>query len=301
MNRMRITLYVPCYNAAAHLARVLEGVFAQTLPADEVIVVDDGSRDGSAEIAARFPVTLIRHEQNRGLSAARNTAMRAARCELVAALDSDAVPDREWLSRLAPHFENEKVALGGGKLLEAVQHTVADRWRAAHLPLHCGDVPLENPYTVYGANTIARRSAVLEAGGYDERMRTDGDDGYISGLLRSRGWTTFYDPTAVCHHLAEDTVRTALETFWRYRRDFLEPMTPTTAAKILRLSRLGILRAAGCGLRDLRAGRYRLLGMDVLLLPFVFLSYAGLRRSESRAPDGRPAAASPTFGKSSVA
>ncbi|HKO04549.1 MAG TPA: glycosyltransferase family 2 protein, partial [Candidatus Acidoferrales bacterium] len=101
-----ISVYIPCYNAEAYLERVLEGVFAQRLRADEVIVVDDASRDRSVEIAKRFPVTLLRQEQNRGLAAARNAAMRAARNELVAALDSDVVPEADWLERLAPHFEN---------------------------------------------------------------------------------------------------------------------------------------------------------------------------------------------------
>ena len=269
MSEPRISVYVPCYNAAPYLERVLNGIFGQTLAADEVIVVDDGSRDGTLKVARRFPVRLICHEQNRGLAAARNTAIRAARNELVAALDSDAAPQPSWLARLASHFVDERVALGGGKLVEAVDRGVADRWRAVHMRQHWGDVPIENPSTVFGANTMLRRSAVLDAGGYDERMRTNGEDGYIHGLLRQRGWKTFYEPTAVCRHLREDTVSTALETFWRYRPRFPEAVNPGSVLRLLRFEAHCTARAVWWDVRD---GRWALLGMDALMLPAAFRS-----------------------------
>jgi cellulose synthase/poly-beta-1,6-N-acetylglucosamine synthase-like glycosyltransferase len=274
----RISVYVPCYNAEAWIERVLQGVLAQTLRPDEIIVVDDGSRDRTAEIAARFPVTLIRQEQNRGLAAARNTAMRAARNELVAALDSDVVPEPAWLEHLAPHFENSRVALGGGKLVEAVQRTLADRWRAFHLRQHRGDGPISNPPFVFGANTMARRSAVLGVGGYDERLCTNGEDSNLSFRLRERGWTTFYEPAAVCRHLREDTVYSVLTTFWRYRRDFLNPMTPARIWRMFRYQHIGSARYAFQ--QDMEARRYEFLGMDALLLPVSFWNDVKLWQSE---------------------
>jgi N-acetylglucosaminyltransferase len=259
-----ITVYVPCYNAEPWLERVLAGVLAQTVRPEEVLVVDDGSRDRSVKIAARFPVTVIRQDRNRGLAAARNRAMHAARNELVAALDSDVVPERDWLERLAPHFEGPRVALGGGKLVEAVDRGVADRWRAVHLQQHWGDSPAQNPAFVFGANTMARRSAVLGAGGYDERLRTNGEDSHLSMRLRDRGWTTFYEPAAVCRHLREDTVRTALDTFWRYRRDFFHSMKPGDIWRKFRYQHIGSARYVLQ--EDLRERRYEFLGMDALLL-----------------------------------
>jgi GT2 family glycosyltransferase len=265
MAQPAITIYVPCFNAEAWLARVLSGVMEQTLRPAEVIVVDDGSRDQSVEIAGRFGVKLIRQERNRGLAAARNAAMRAAQSELVAAVDADVVPERDWLERLARHFENTKVALAGGKLVEAVDRRLADRWRAVHLRQHWGDAAVENPPWVFGANALARRSAVLEAGGYDERLRTNGEDSNLSMRLRERGWTTFYEPAALCRHLREDTVESALTTFWRYRRDFLNPMTPEKIWRQFRYQHIGSVRAVVQ--QDLRERRYEFLGMDALLLP----------------------------------
>jgi len=277
-----ITLYIPCYNPEPYLARVLDAVFNQSLRPAEVIVVDDASSDRSAETASRFPVRVIRHESNRGLSAARNTAMRAAHCELVAALDSDVVPDSAWLERLTRHFDSPKLALCGGKLVESVDRRVADRWRAVHLCQHWGDAPIENPGFVFGANTLGRRSALLDAGGYDERLRTNGEDVDLSKRLGARGWNTYYDPAAVCRHLRQDSVLSALTTFWRYRRDFFGPMTPHTIWRQFRYQHIG--SAGSMFVQDWRAHRYEFLGMDALLLPLCSWNDAKLWRSAAPAP-----------------
>jgi len=285
----RVSVYIPCYNAEPWLERVLKAVFAQSLRPAEVLVVDDASQDRSVEIASRFPVTLIRQDRNRGLAAARNAAMRAARNELVAALDADVVPECEWLERLAPRFAGVRVALGGGKLVESVDRRVADRWRAVHLRQHWGDEPIENPGFVFGANTMARRSAVLEVGGYDERLRTNGEDADMSVRLRRGGWNTFYEPAAHCRHLREDTVRTALTTFWRYRRDFFEPMTPHRMWRMFRYQHIGSARHV-LG-QDLRAGRYEFLGMDALLLLASSWNDAKSWLSADSVPTGEPSQA----------
>src|ERR1700733_15010053 len=125
----KVSVYIPAYNSAEFLSVAIDGLLAQTLPADEILVIDDGSRDATAEIAARYAaVTLVRHKRNSGLGAARNTGFRTACNELIASLDADCVPDPGWLAGLARHFNEPKVAGVGGRLIEGNQRTVADRW-----------------------------------------------------------------------------------------------------------------------------------------------------------------------------
>ena len=101
----KVSVYIPAYNSAEFLSRAIDGLLAQTFPANEILVIDDGSRDATAEIAARYPgVTLVRHPHNSGLGAARNTGFRTARNELVASLDADCVPDPGWLAGLSAAF-----------------------------------------------------------------------------------------------------------------------------------------------------------------------------------------------------
>jgi glycosyltransferase involved in cell wall biosynthesis len=87
---MRISVVIPSYNRRHTLERALQSVFEQTSPADEVILVDDGSTDGSSEMVRQlFPQVKVLTQPNLGVSAARNCGIKAARFEWIALLDSD--------------------------------------------------------------------------------------------------------------------------------------------------------------------------------------------------------------------
>jgi cellulose synthase/poly-beta-1,6-N-acetylglucosamine synthase-like glycosyltransferase len=187
-------------------------LLVQSLAPAEILVIDDGSADNSAEIAGRYPsVTLVRHERNSGLAAARNTAFRCARSEFVASLDADCFADREWLAKLVPHLAEPEVAGVGGSLAEGVQASLADRWRQAHMAQQWGSGSLRNPKFIFGCNNVFRKSAVLSVGGYDESMRNNGEDCDLSRRLRARNWQLIYDPGARATHLRSDTTGTMLD------------------------------------------------------------------------------------------
>ena len=87
---MQISVVIPSYNRSHTLPRALQSVIAQTSAVDEIIVVDDGSTDASAEMLAReFPQVIVLKQPNLGVSAARNRGIAAARYEWIALLDSD--------------------------------------------------------------------------------------------------------------------------------------------------------------------------------------------------------------------
>ena len=91
---MQISVIIPTYNRATVLARALDSVIAQSYPAAEIIVVDDGSDDDSAAMVEQnYPQATLLRQPNKGVSAARNKAIEHAQFEWIALLDSD----DEWL------------------------------------------------------------------------------------------------------------------------------------------------------------------------------------------------------------
>jgi glycosyltransferase involved in cell wall biosynthesis len=95
-NAYTVTAVIPAYNAEKYIARAIDSVLAQTHQPDEIIVVDDGSTDATAEIIKRYtPQVQYIYQENAGGSIARNTAIEAAKSEWVAFLDAD----DEWLGQ----------------------------------------------------------------------------------------------------------------------------------------------------------------------------------------------------------
>jgi len=107
-----IAAVIPAYNVAGYVGRAIESVLAQTRPVDEIIVVDDGSTDNTAEVVKSFGDKVVFIQQpNGGASVARNTAIEAAGGEWIAFLDAD----DEWLpqklaEQVALHAENPDLA-----------------------------------------------------------------------------------------------------------------------------------------------------------------------------------------------
>lgn len=266
-----VSVYIPCYNAAEFIVRSIEGALRQTHPADEILVVDDGSRDATLEIAARYPVRIVPHERNLGLAAARNSAFREARNEFVASLDADCVPAPDWLEKLVPHLEDPQVAGVAGRLTEGIQHSLADRWRHAHMPQEWGSAAIRNPRFLFGSNTLFRKSVVKAAGYYDESMRTNGEDVELSRSIRAGGFELVYEPAARVTHLRHDTIRSVLDTYWRWWRFGVSAYFNGVRLRSVlghalfvhfRHNFLDLVKV------DLKERRFELLGLDLLVLGY---------------------------------
>jgi radical SAM superfamily enzyme YgiQ (UPF0313 family)/glycosyltransferase involved in cell wall biosynthesis len=229
-----VTVYVPCYNAAGHIEKVLRALLEQSYPITEILVIDDGSTDDSVARTANYPVRVLLHEANRGLAEARNTALLAATTEFLGHVDSDVVPDRYWLERCLLHFEAERLGrddgratgapLGGvmGRLDELHDVTLADQWRNLHMGQHHGDQRLDEVPHLYGCNSVWRREALLRAGGWDTRYRTNGEDCDASERVRQLGYRLAYEPEARSRHLRRDDLSSVMRTIWRYHTPYYE-------------------------------------------------------------------------------
>jgi glycosyltransferase involved in cell wall biosynthesis len=262
-----VSLYIPCYNAGKYLDRCLNSIFKQTYPIQTVLVVDDGSKDDTAAIAAKYlQVKLIQHQENRGLAAARNTAWQNLETEYIANLDADCVAEPDWLEILMKNFEqaDSKLAGVGGKLVESNLVGVANRWRIAHMSQHWGDDRIQNPKWVYGSNSVYRCSALVEVNGYKENYRTNYEDLDLSRRLYEKGYTLLYGPKAKVNHLRNDSIQSILYTRWRWTAVDLEP--PITLIKLVRSLGKNIARGFVYCYRDIKnSGISLLLTLDLML------------------------------------
>src|SRR5438067_6720344 len=212
----RVSVVVCTYNGTRTLGECLDGLAQLAYPDYEVIVVDDGSTDGTAALTREYDVRLITTE-NRGLSAARNTGLEAATGEIIAYLDDDARPDPHWLTYLAASFlRTTHAAVGGpnipppddGPIAQCVAnapggpiHVLLSDREAEHLP---------------GCNMAFRKACLQAIGGFDPQFRVAGDDVDVCWRLQQRGWTLGFNPAAMVWHQRRNSVR----AYWKQQRGY---------------------------------------------------------------------------------
>jgi GT2 family glycosyltransferase len=288
------------------LRRAVESVREQSPPPAEVLLVidhndgllarardewpplagDAGGRaaDGAAAAAAP-PVTVLASEGGRGLAGARNTAVRAARSEIVAFLDDDAAAAPGWIGRLGDAYADEAVVACGGAAIPDLRSPRPRWWpREFDWVIGCSYVGMPTDRAevrnVLGANMSARRACIEEIGGFDEtlgrvRRRPAGceeTDLCIRLAARRPGSVIVYDPAAAVHH----SVPTSRLT-WHYFR---------TRCYAEGLSKAQVTRnvGAGAGLASERAYTREVLPRAVLRGLGATLSRRGTARPEDAHP-----------------
>jgi glycosyltransferase involved in cell wall biosynthesis len=167
-----VSVVIPSYNSALHLAEAITSVRAQRRPVDEILVVDDGSKDDSARLAASLGVTCLSTGRNGGPSRARNVGVRAARGDVIAFLDADDWWDpahTEAVIGLLDRFPQAGVAFA--RIRRCGSWTgESDRFIPEGQPLDVFWISLRDNIVPQMA-VAARRDVLLAAGGYDESMR----------------------------------------------------------------------------------------------------------------------------------
>lgn len=167
-----ICVIIPAYNRAHLLERAISSAQAQLpmLPA-EILVVDDGSDDETSEVAERLGASVVRHPQNQGLAAARNTGLRATSQPWVALLDSD----DEWLPGHLAHLWRirDDHALVAGAALRCGIDPGNDRYHGASGSkpkiLHSGDQLVVPENIIPVSASMVKREIALNAGGFQAR------------------------------------------------------------------------------------------------------------------------------------
>ncbi len=172
----RVSVVVCARNAEATLAFALRAIGCQEYANWECVVVDDGSTDGTAEIARRHPFARLVQTEGVGLGAARNIGAAEARGEIIAFTDADCEPFPDWLVRLVSFMEGGWDLGGGPNLTPPASHLAAG-WAASAPGLPCAVLRSdEHAEHLPGCNLAVRREAFAKLGGFDALFTTAGDD-----------------------------------------------------------------------------------------------------------------------------
>ncbi|HHY84275.1 MAG TPA: glycosyltransferase [Verrucomicrobia bacterium] len=209
----RVSVVVAAYNTERTLGTCLGSLRRLNYPDYEVILVDDGSTDGTNRIASNYPeVRYHRHSSNLGLSAARNTGIAAATGEIIAFTDADCRADEDWLYYLVGTLLESRFAGAGGPNLlppddSAIGAVVmASPGGPAHVMLN--DREAEH---VPGCNMAFFRWALEEIGGFDPIYTKAGDDVDVCWRLQQAGHRIGFSPAAFVWHYRRSTIAAYLK------------------------------------------------------------------------------------------
>lgn len=212
-----VSVYIPFKDSYATLREVLPAIEAQSYPIHEIILVDDSS-EFLSEVPqpTTIPTRTVRHPRNLGVAAARNTALKEAKSELIVSFDADIVPEPDCVAQLVDALAHD-LSLGGagGRVTERYAETTGDLFRAHFMKQDRGLDRLLN-VDLFGGCTVYRRAVLLEIGGYTEMLRNSFEDFDVSRRVKEKGWGTAYLPNARAEHIKRDTVISAVDTLYRW-------------------------------------------------------------------------------------
>jgi GT2 family glycosyltransferase len=247
MHRPLLTLAICTYNRAAKLDRTLSVLSLQTwIDCVDAVVVDDGSADATHAVVSRHPwVRLVTHPENRGLAAARNTALAESSTTWVVFTDDDCLPHPTWLEQIDQlvRAHPNATAVGGRVIAERTSGLIN-----AYLQARTPFAPLElslmesrgfwhrlREYlrrsatseashgerlvaSLSGANMAVRRDVVLELGGWDTRFVIGGEEEELFRRALESGGHIVYSPAPLVEHNFDNTWSDLLGRSHRYGR-----------------------------------------------------------------------------------
>ncbi|WP_319783299.1 poly-beta-1,6-N-acetyl-D-glucosamine synthase [Oceanisphaera sp. IT1-181] len=217
-----ISILIPCFNEGVNARETIAAAMAQRYDNIEVIAINDGSSDNTAEVldqlAQEYPRLRVIHlASNQGKAIALNTGAMAARSDLLVCIDGDAMLDRDAAAYMVlPLLENPRVGAVTGNPRIRTRSTLVGRIQVGEFSSIIGLIKRTQRiygqvFTVSGVVAAFRKRALAEVGFWSNDMVTEDID--ISWKLQLQHWSIFFEPRALCWILMPET----LAGLWKQR------------------------------------------------------------------------------------
>ncbi|MBW7958710.1 MAG: glycosyltransferase family 2 protein [Anaerolineae bacterium] len=267
----RASVIIPHWNGVQHLEVCLNALRRQTFTDHEVILVDNGSTDGSQEYVRKaFPeVRLIELSENRGFTGACNAGYDMSRGEFVCLLNNDTEADPGWLGAIIDAFDRHpQVGIVASKMMLFDQrdrfHTAGDYYRVDGIPGNRGiwqrdegQYNHQEPvFSACGGAAAYRRAMLQEIGFLDDAFFFSCEDVDLAWRAQLAGWEVLYVPDAIVYHKLKASDAGGTTSSYYDGRNFLYIIWKNYPTSLLRTHAADILRAQWRITRDaLRAWR----------------------------------------------
>ena len=220
--RMDISVVIPVFNAEKTVAACLESLYGQACQPLEIIIVDNGSTDGTEAIIGEMihrskdtPIQYLR-ETRRGPSFARNRGAAQARGDLLAFLDADCIADPAWLSQVSRSFDRPEVGAVAGSVIGFDRETTLGKF---HALFTLRALPSSRSFHAFNlisggfptANLCVRGALFRFLGGFDEHIPRFAEDHDLCARIYGAGAQIYFAKEAIVHHQHRQSLRST----WR--------------------------------------------------------------------------------------
>ena len=202
-----ISVVVPAHNAAGVITDCITALQNQKLDQPfEVIVVDDGSADNTADLAEATGICVIRHREKRGAAAARNSGINAAGGDIICFTDADCMPIENWLQQILQPFADQEIIGAKGTYATKQREVVARFVQIEYEDKYDLLLRQERINFIDTYSAAYRRQVLVANNGFDEQIFYV-EDQELSFRLAARGYQMVFQPPAIVYHLHSNSLQ----------------------------------------------------------------------------------------------
>ena len=197
-----ISVIVPVYNEEKNIRSLIERLLDLNFPRNkyEVIVVDNNSKDNTSEIVKEFQVIYL-CEKKQSSYAARNKGIKESKGDILAFIDGDCIPDKDWLKNAITHFINEDVDIIAGNIILSINYSIPLKLMDIYQLIAMGERQRnsEKEGKCAGGNLIVKKETFEKIGYFDERLISGGDGEWTKRATQYGFKIRYYEDVKIYH------------------------------------------------------------------------------------------------------